>query len=445
MPKIAREMTALEVKRLNTPGSHAVGVVAGLLLQIRKPSKPGATLPRSWILRTMIGQARRSIGLGPYPQVPLALARDKAAKILADIKSGVDPKSEQKAARSALIQAAARTKTFEECAVAYLKSHAKSFRSQKAYKQWISTFETYVYPFIGRMAVADVGMRDVLDVFQQEIKHPKTGTIEGEFWHVRTVTAERLLGRVRSVLDFATVNEYRSGINPATWKGHLDRVLASPRQISKEKHHPALPYADLGNFMVKLRANQSISALALEFLILTAVRSGSVRKATWSEVNFRDKLWIIPAEHTKTNAEHRVPLSLQAIAVLKKVREIAVSDIVFPSPTGKALSDMALSELMRGMRERGDLRAAAVPHGFRSTFRDWAAEQTSFPEEIRKVASGHTVGNAVDRAYQRTDLLDKRRELMNLWGAFTEKRPTKRPQQALSSSKRPDSGSRRQR
>ena len=173
--------------------------------------------------------------------------------------------------------------------------------------------------------------------------------------------------------------------------------------------------------MAKLRSNESISALALEFLILTAVRSGSVRKATWSEINLRDKLWIIPAEHTKTNNEHRVPLCTQAIAVLKKTRAIAVSDIVFPSPKGKALSDMALSELIRGMRERGELEADAVPHGFRSTFRDWAAEQTSFPDEIRKVASGHTVGNAVDRAYQRTDLLDKRRQLMNLWGTFTEK------------------------
>lgn len=430
MPKIAREMKALEVKRLNTPGSHAVGGVAGLLLQIRKPSKPGATLPRSWILRTMIGQARRSIGLGPYPQVPLALARDKAAKILADIKSGVDPKSEQKAARSALIQAAARTKTFEECAAAYLKSHAKSFRSPKAYKQWISTFETYVYPFVGRMAVADIGRPDVLGVFEQEIKDPKTGAVEGKFWHVRTVTAERLLGRVRSVLDFAIAKEYRSGTNPATWKGNLDKVLPPPRKISKEKHYPALPYDELGDFMAKLRANQSISALALEFLILTAVRSGSVRKATWSEINLRDKLWTIPAEHTKTNAEHRVPLCPQAIAVLKKAREIAVSDIVFPSPTGKALSDMALSELMRGMRERDEFQAEAVPHGFRSTFRDWAAERTDFQFEVRKLASGHTVGNSVDQSYERTDRLDERRQLMTQWGAFTEKLSSK-PRQRL--------------
>lgn len=426
MPKIARKLTPIEVKRLNAPGWHAVGGVAGLLLQIGEPANPGATPPKSWILRTMIGQTRQLVGLGPYPQVQLAQAREKATRTLDEVKSGIDPKSQRKANRSALIQAAARTKTFEECAAAYLKSHAKSFRSQKAYKQWISTFETYVYPFIGRMAVADIGMRDVLNIFQQDINDSKTGVIEGEFWHVRTVTAERLLGRVRAVLDFAIVNEYRSGTNPATWKGYLDTVLASPRKISKEKHHAALPYKDLGDFMVTLRTNQSISALALEFLVLTAVRSGSVRNATWLEINFQDKLWVIPPEHTKANKEHRVPLCPQAIAVLKKAKSVAVSDIVFPSPTGKALSDMALSELMRGMRQRGELQAEAVPHGFRSTFRDWAAEQTSFPEEIRKVASGHTVGNVVDRAYQRSDLLDKRRQLMTLWGVFSEQ-PSSNP------------------
>ena len=428
MPKIARQLSPIDVKRLNTPGWHAVGGVAGLLLQVRESADARSSLTKSWVLRTMIGKSRQVIGLGPYPQVGLSEAREKAARTLSEIQSGIDPKSQRKANRSALISAAARAKTFEECATAYLKSHAKSFRSQKAFKQWLSTFETYVYPFIGRMTVNDIGMRDILNIFQQDIVNKETGKSEGDFWHSRTVTAERLLGRVRAVLDFAIVNEYRSGTNPATWKGYLDTVLPPPRKISKEEHHPALPYDELGVFMAKLRSNESISALALEFLILTAVRSGSVRKATWSEINLRDKLWIIPAEHTKINVEHRVPLCPQAIAVLKKTRAIAVSDIVFPSPKGKALSDMALSELIRGMRERGELEADAVPHGFRSTFRDWAAEQTSFPEEIRKVASGHTVGNAVDRAYQRTDLLDKRRQLMSMWGAFSEKPSSSRPQ-----------------
>lgn len=420
MPKIARQLSPIEVKRLNTPGWHAVGGVAGLLLQVRETGDPKSSPSKSWVLRTMIGKSRQVIGLGSYPQVGLSEAREKAARTLSEIQSGIDPKSQRKANRSALISAAARAKTFEECASAYLKSHAKSFRSQKAFKQWLSTFETYVYPFIGRMTVNDIGMRDILNIFQQNIVNKKTGKSEGDFWHSRTVTAERLLGRVRAVLDFAIVNEYRSGTNPATWKGYLDTVLPSPRKIYEEEHHPALPYDELGRFMAKLRLNESISALALEFLILTAVRSGSVRKATWQEINLREKLWIIPAEHTKSKKEHRVPLCQQAMAVLKKTRAIAVSDIVFPSPKGKVLSDMALSELIRGMRERGDVISEAVPHGFRSTFRVWAAEQTSFPEEIRKIASGHTVGNAVDRAYQRTDLLDKRRELMSLWGAFTD-------------------------
>jgi len=177
----------------------------------------------------------------------------------------------------------------------------------------------------------------------------------------------------------------------------------------------------IGDFMSKLRKNESISAKAVEFLILTAVRSGSVRQAEWSEIDYEKKLWVIPAEHTKAKQEHRVPLPPQAIKLLKSLPQLAGSNIVFPSPTGKALSDMALSQLMRGMRDKGDLTVDAVPHGFRSTFRDWAAEQTAYPDEIRKAASGHTVGDAVKEAYQRTDLLDKRRQLMLEWGKYCDK------------------------
>jgi integrase len=240
------------------------------------------------------------------------------------------------------------------------------------------------------------------------------------FWYERTVTAERLLGRIRTVLDYATVNEYRSGPNPATWTGHLDTLLPSPKKIKPVEHHPALPYRMINDFVTKLRKNRSLSAKAIEFLILTAVRSGSVRMAEWSEINLTDKLWIIPAAHTKTKQEHRVPLAPQAIALLETLPKIAGNPRVFPSVRGLPLSDMALSQLMRGMKERGELTVEAVPHGFRSTFRDWAAEQTAYPDEIRKAASGHIVGNAVQQAYQRTDLLDKRRRLMQDWAAFVD-------------------------
>jgi integrase len=418
MPKIAKELSALEVKRLNSPGWHAVGGVAGLLLQVREPAKEGAPLPRSWILRVRVAGQRQPIGLGPYPQVSLADARESARKLSLEAKGGVNLLARKRAQRSALIAAAAKNKTFRECAEAYMEAHATDYTNEKHRKQWASTLEAYAYPVIGRLLVADISMRHVLDVLQQETKR-RNGS-EGSLWATKPETAKRLLDRVRTVLDFATVNEYRSGTNPATWKGYLDTQLPSPRGLKDVKHQPALPYERIGDFMAHLRRNGSISAKALEFTILTGMRSGSVRMADWSEIDFEKKLWIIPPAHFKTRQEFRVPLQPQAIALLRSLPRVTGSDKVFPSPTGKALSDMALSQLMRGMRVRGELAVDAVPHGFRSTFRDWAAEQTSYPDEIRKAASGHAVGDAVKEAYQRTDLLEKRRRLMDDWANYLD-------------------------
>jgi integrase len=266
--------------------------------------------------------------------------------------------------------------------------------------------------------VADITMRDVLSVLNQETN--VTETEKGKLWYVKTETAKRLLGRIKTVLDYSTVNEYRIGANPAQWTGYLSTQLPAPQKLQKVEHYPAVPYQMIGDFTSKLRNNDSISAKAIEFLILTAVRSGSVRQAEWSEIDYDKKLWVIPPEHTKARREHRVPLQPQAIKLLKSLPKLVGSNIVFPSPTGKALSDMALSQLMRGMRERGELTVEAVPHGFRSTFRDWAAEQTAYPDEIRKAASSHKVGDAVKEAYQRTDLLEKRRRLMNEWSNFID-------------------------
>ncbi len=418
MPRIAKELSALEVKRLSRPGWHAVGGVAGLLLQIRDPAREGALPPRSWILRLRVAGQRQPIGLGPYPQVSLADARELARKLSLEAKGGVNLLARKRAQRSALIAAAARNKTFRDCAAAYMEAHATDYTNEKHRKQWASTLETYAYPVIGRMLVADITMRHVLDVLQQETQH-RSGPA-GSLWLTKPETAKRLLDRIRTVLDYATVNEYRSGTNPATWKGYLDTQLPAPRGLKPVKHQPAIPYPLIGDFMPHLRRNQSVSARALEFLILTGVRSGSVREADWSEIDFHQSIWIIPAEHTKARKEHRVPLQPQAIKLLKSLKHMAGSEKVFPSPTGKALSDMALSQLMRGMRERGELTVDAVPHGFRSTFRDWAAEQTNYPDEIRKAASGHTVGDQVQAAYQRTDLLEKRRRLMNDWADFLD-------------------------
>jgi integrase len=423
MPKIAKELSTLEVKRLNHPGWHAVGGVAGLLLQIRPPAKAGAPTPRSWIYRVRIAGERQLIGLGAFPQVSLAEAREQAKKLAADARNGTNLAARKRAERSALITAASTAKTFRECAEAYMKAHASDYSNDKHRKQWASTLETYAYPVIGKILVAEIKRRHVLDVLQQDTTRRRDGTT-GTLWETKTETAKRLLDRIRTVLDYATVNEYRSGTNPATWKGYLDTQLPSPRGLKPKRHHPAVPYAQIGDFLSSLRRNPSISAKALEFLILTGVRSGSVRLADWSEIDLDKKLWVIPAEHTKSRTEHRVPLQQQAISLLKALPRMAGSTKVFPSPTGKALSDMALSQLMRGMRERGELSIDAVPHGFRSTFRDWAADLTNYPDEIRKVASGHTVGDAVQASYQRTDLLEKRRGLMNDWADFLDKPST---------------------
>ena len=418
MPKIAKQLSDLQVRRITRVGWHAVGGVAGLLLQVRKPTNESAQMPRSWILRIKVGEQRQPIGLGSYPQVSLAAAREQAAKLVVEAKQGVNLKAKKRALRSSLLSAAAKNKTFKECAEAYMDAHSSDYTSDKHRKQWPATLETYAYPVIGNMLVSDVVMRDVRNVLEQETAVDIN--TKGKLWYVKTETAKRLLGRIKTVLDYATVNDYRSGTNPAQWTGYLSTQLPSPKNLQKKEHHPAVPYQQMGGFMIKLRTNPSLSAKALEFLILTAVRSGSVRQANWAEVDLDKALWIIPAEHTKARQEHRVPLSPQAIQMLKSIPKLTGSNLIFPSRTGKALSDMAFSQLMRGMRERGELTVEAVPHGFRSTFRDWAAEQTAYPDEIRKAASGHTVGDAVKEAYQRTDLLDKRRNLMNEWAKFLD-------------------------
>ena len=418
MPKIAKELSAIEVKRLASPGWHAVGGVAGLLLQIRQPAKDGAPLARSWILRLRIAGERQLIGLGSYPQVSLAEAREQARKLSAEARGGVNLIARKRAQRSALIAAASRNKTFKDCAEAYMEAHASDYSNDKHRKQWASTLESYAYPVVGKMLVADISMRHVLDVLLQDTVH-RNGS-RGKLWYTKPETAKRLLDRIKTVLDYATVSEYRSGMNPATWKGYLDSQLPSTRGLKEVKHFPSLPYEQIGDFMIHLRQKDSISAKALEFIILTDMRSGSVRQATWSEIDFNKQLWIIPPKHFKTRVEFRVPLQPQAIALLKQLPRINDSDRIFPNGQGKPLSDMALNQLMRGMHERGEFKGEAVPHGFRATHRTWAAEQTDYPEEVRKLASGHAVGDAVKEAYQRTDLLEKRRNLMNDWADFLD-------------------------
>jgi len=420
MPKIATELTDLQVRRLDQPGWHAVGGVAGLLLQVRKPSGASTKPARSWVLRIQNGSKRVPLGLGSYPQLTLKEARERARQLVLEARDGVDLLESKRARRQALLDAQAKSKTFLEVAAEYIEAHSADYTNDKHRKQWASTLESYAYPVIGKMPVASIEMTHILQVLTQE-----TTGHDGKpakLWYSKPQTGYRLLGRIKTVLDAASVAGYRSGTNPATWTGYLDTQLPSPKKVRPVKHHKAAPYERIGEVMAALRRNDSISSKALQFLCLTAVRSGSVRLAQWDEIDFQKKLWTIPAANTKTRQEHRVPLQPEAIELLTSVPRMVGVKRIFPSPRGTALSDMALSQLMRGMLERGEITVEAVPHGFRSTFRDWAAEKTSYPDEIRKAASGHTVGDTVQKAYQRTDLLEKRRELMNDWAVFL--RPT---------------------
>jgi integrase len=274
------------------------------------------------------------------------------------------------------------------------------------------------------MLVSEISMRNILDVLLQEIHDSKTKKSLGKFWEVKTETASRVQQRLKAVFDFAMVNEYRSKNNPAIWDGFLDTQLSSPKKIKQVVHHPSIPYQEIGDFMMNLRKINCMSARALEFLIHSGFRSGSVRNACWSDIDLEKKLWVVPASDTKTKIEHTVPLSPEAIKILKSINKVEGCDLVFPSPTKKALSDMALSMLMRDMKDRGEFKTDAVPHGFRATFRVWLAEQTSYPDEIRKAASGHKVSDTVKQAYERTTFLDKRRNLMNEWSEFLNRPST---------------------
>jgi integrase len=420
MPKIIKPLSAISVSKITTPGWHAVGGISGLVLQVRDSQSASNQLQKSWVLRTTIGNARVPLGLGSFPQTSLAEARDLAKEMLTDIRNGVDPRVKRKEIQSQLIATMAKNKTFKECAEAYMDSHAAEYSNEKHRKQWRSTLSTYAYPIIGNMLVSEIAMRNILDVLLQEIYDKKTKKCLGKFWEIKTETASRVQQRLKAVFDFAMVNEYRSKNNPAIWDGFLDTQLSSPKKIKKVTHHPSMPYQEIGDFMSKLRANKCISSKALEFLIHSGFRSGSVRCARWSDMDLENKMWRIPAPNTKTKVEHIVPLSPQTLKLLKSLNKAENCDLVFPSPTKKALSDMALSMLMRDMKDRGEFQSDAVPHGFRATFRVWLAEQTSYPDEIRKAASGHKVSDTVKQAYERTTFFDKRRNLMDEWSKFLE-------------------------
>ena len=395
MPKLAKELGPLAVSRLKDPGLYAVGGVPGLMLLV---SDTGG---RSWILRARIGSKRRDIGLGGFPAVTLADAREKARETKVRIKAGTDPVMDAKAAKSKLAAEQARQLTFSDAVKGFLEGKAGEWKNAKHAQQWANTLTDYAEPVLGSMLVKDIDVPHILKVLRP-------------IWQEKTETASRLRGRIEQVLAWATVHKHRQGPNPATWRGNLDQVLAKPGKIAKVEHHPALPFKELGDFMADLRQREGMGARALEFAILTATRSGEVRGATWKEIDLEAAVWIIPGDRMKAGKEHRVPLPRQAVDLLRALPK-SKSRFVFPATRGGMLSDMTLSAVTRRME------MDAVPHGFRSTFRDWAAECTNYPREVAEMALAHTIGDAVEAAYRRGDLFEKRRKLMQEWANFSGK------------------------
>ncbi|WP_304305383.1 site-specific integrase [Pseudacidovorax intermedius] len=387
MPKIAKELSARAVAALKSDGRHAVGGASGLHLRIKGEH-------RGWVLRITVGDVRRDIGLGAYPQVSLADAREQAREMQKQLRSGIAPVAPSRTQRSALTAVHAAEKTFDWCAEQYINSKADEWKNPKHRQQWENTLKEYASPVMGRSLVREITLRHVMQCLEP-------------IWKTKNETASRLRGRIEAVLDWATVREYRTGENPARWKGHLDKLLPAPTKIQKVQHHKAVPIDDMPAFMASLRRRDGIAARALEFVVLTAARSGEVRGARWSEIDMASKLWVIPAERMKAKREHRVPLSEPAFRLLAEMPRIA--DLIFPGTKSKPLSDMSLTAVMRRMQ------VDAVPHGFRSTFRDWAGDRTEFARDLIEFALAHAIADKTEEAYRRSDGMERRRALMQAW------------------------------
>lgn len=393
MPKKAKELSALAVSRLRGDGRYAVGGADGLHLRIVGDS-------RAWVLRIKVQDRRSDIGLGPYPEIGIADAREAARDYRKKVRGGIDPLHEKQLARAEARVERAKLKTFKECAKAYIEAHKAGWKNDKHSKQWTATLEAYAYPLIGDLAVSAINTALVLKVLQQDVGGKGEGP---QLWASKTETATRLRGRIESILDWAKVSGLRDGENPARWRGHLDKLLPARAKVQRVQHHAALPYGEIGAFMAELRTRSGISVRALEFAILTAARSGEVRGALWSEIDLKGRTWTIPADRMKAGKEHRVPLSDDALALLSKLPRVKDINYVFPAPQGGQLSDMALTALLRGDSRK------LTQHGFRSTFRDWAGETTAYPREVIEHALAHQLKDKAEAAYQRGDLLGAQR------------------------------------
>jgi integrase len=385
----AGKLSSLKAKALTRPGRYGDG--GNLWLQVRDADH------RSWLFRYVAADGRqRQMGLGPYPDVGLAEARESARECRSMVRKGQDPIDDRREAKAAK-RAAAQAMTFREVADRYLAAHEAAWGNAEHRRQWRQTLDTACLS-IGKLSVAAIGTNDVMRVLEP-------------LWATQTVTATRLRGRLESVMDFATTHGWRTGENPARWRGHLANLLPAPKRIAKVEHHAALRWQEMPTFLASLRTDTGVAARALEFLILTAARTGEVLGATWQEIDLQAAVWTLPAARMKAGAEHRVPLSGAAMDVLAAVAPLRTKgDYLFPGMRpGKPLGDRAMLRSMGG---------GGTVHGFRSTFRDWAAEATDTPNHVVEQALAHAISNAVEAAYRRGDLLEKRRELMADWADY---------------------------
>jgi len=391
MPKrVHNRLTALSVQRKQKPGMYADG--DGLYLRV------SPTGSRSWLFRYRWRDKRRDMGLGSAETVSLAEARQKAGNARTDLSQGRDPIQARRQSEAALV---ASSMTFKACAEAYIAAHHDGWRNAKHAAQWTATLEAYAYSVFGDLPVGEIDVSHVMRTLEP-------------IWKDKTETASRLRGRIEAILDWARVRGYRSGDNPARWRGQLANLLPARSKVQQVRHHPALPYSDIGSFMKTLRIQEGEAARALEFLILTAARTGEVIGATWEEIDLAAATWVIPASRIKAGRDHRVPLSPPALKLLNDQAKVQQSPWIFAGgKQGKPLSSNAMLALLRRM-QRTDLTA----HGFRSTFRDWAAERTNYPREIAEAALAHRIPDATERAYRRGDLFEKRTRLMAEWARY---------------------------
>jgi integrase len=396
MARTINRLSHRRVETLKKPGMHNDG--GGLYLQVTQGAD--GTPRKSWLFRYAVAGRERQMGFGPLADIPLAEARELALAAREMRRAGKDPITEREASRAEASLVAAKTMSFDECATAYIAAHRAGWRNVKHASQWSNTVATYCSPVFGKLPVQLVDVGLVMQAVEP-------------IWTTKPETAGRVRGRIERILDWAKVRGYRDGDNPARWRGHLDHLLPARGKIRKVRHHAALAYAELPPFMVQLKNRDAVAARALEMAILTATRTGEVIGAKWDEIDLESRVWTIPADRMKSAREHRVPLSDAAREVVRRMRVVRQNDYIFPGERRDTLSNMALLMLLRRMG-----RHQITAHGFRSTFRDWVEEQTDTPRAVAEMALSHTISSAVEAAYRRGDLFEKRQVLMSKWAGY---------------------------